>query len=184
MGRVLAFDPQTGKQLWTCEGFRDYVCPSLVAHEGVIYVIGVRAHLALAVRAGGNGDVSKTHVLWRLERGSNVCSPVYHDGHLYWAHEKEGIFYCVNAKDGNLVYEKRLEPASGKIYASTVLADGKLYVVSQTKGTYVIEAKPEFKLLARNTLEDPSIFNASPAIVDSQMFLRSDRALYCIGKKR
>ncbi len=183
-GRVLAFDPQTGKQLWTCEGLEDYVCPSVIAHEGVVYVIGVRANEALAVRAGGSGDVTKTHLLWRLNRGSNVSSPVYHDGHLYWASESRGIFYCVNAKEGKVVYEERLKPAPDRIYASPVLAEGKLYLVSRTKGTYVIEAKPEFKLLAHNTLDDPSVFNGSPAVVDGRLLLRSDRALYCIGKKR
>jgi outer membrane protein assembly factor BamB len=180
-GRVLAYDPQTGKELWSCEGIDDYICPSVIAHDGVVYVIGGRTNTALAIRAGGTGDVTATHALWHLNRGSNVSSPVYHAGHLYWASESRGIFYCVNAKDGKLVYEERLRPSPDRIYASPVLADGKLYLVSQTDGTYVIDAKPEYKLLARNSLGDESVFNASPAVADGRMFLRSDRALYCIG---
>ncbi len=184
--RILAYDPQTGKQLWFSEGLAlkgGYVCPSVIAHDGVIYVIGVRGRSeAMAVRAGGDGDVTKTHILWRLDKGANVSSPVYHDGHLYWASDVQGIFYCVNARDGKLVYQERLKPASDRIYASPVLADGKLYVVSRTNGAYVIEANPQFKLVAHNSLGDTSVFNASPAVADGRLFLRSDRTLYCIGK--
>jgi outer membrane protein assembly factor BamB len=183
-GRVRAFDPKTGKDLWSCLGIEDYVCPSLVAHQGVVYGIGGRSNTTLAIRAGGQGDVTTSHLLWKINRGSNVCSPVYHEGRLYWTSENRGIVYCVNAKEGTVVYEERLDPAPDRIYASPVLANGKLYVVSRTKGTYVIAAQPTFKLLAHNTLEDPSVFNASPAASDGQLFLRSDRTLYCIGKKR
>jgi len=183
-GHVRAFDPQTGKELWSCEGVQDYVCPSVIAHQGVVYVMGGRSNTVLAIRGGGKGDVSKTHVLWKQNRGSNVSSPVYHDGHLYWTSESRGIAYCVDAAKGKVVYEERLEPASDRIYASPTLADGKLYIVSRTHGAYVLQARPQFKLLAHNTLGDSSVFNASPVVSDGQLLLRSDRYLYCIGKKR
>src|SRR5262249_18390807 len=154
----------SGEELWHCEGIRDYVCPSVIAHQGVVYAIGGRSGTAVAVRAGGKGDVSRTHVRWRINRGSNVSSPVYHDGHLYWTNESRGIAYCVRAEDGKIIYEQRLKPAPDLIYASPVLADGKLYIVSRTTGTYVIEAAPAFKLLAHNAFaSDASVFNASPA---------------------
>lgn len=183
--RLLAFDPGTGEELWRCEGIQDYVCPSLIRHQGVVYAIGGRSSTALAVRAGGKGDVTKTHLGWTIKRGSNVSSPVHHDGHLYWASESRGIVYCASAADGKLVYEERLQPAPDRIYASPLLADGKIYYVSRTRGTYVLEARPAFKLLAQNTMkDDPSVFNSSPAVSDGQLFLRSDRFLYCIGEKR
>jgi outer membrane protein assembly factor BamB len=183
-GRLLAFEPQTGAPLWTCHGVDDYVCPSVIGHEGVIYAIGGRSNTAVAVRAGGKGDVTKTHTLWRLNRGSNVSSPVYHDGHLYWASESRGIVYCVDAKKGEVVYEERLKPTSDRIYASPVVADGKLFYVSRNRGAYVLAAKPEFQFLAHNTIAgDTSVFNGSPAITDGQLLLRSDRCLYCIGNK-
>src|SRR5262249_52141583 len=100
--QVLAFNPQTGKPLWTCQAFEDYVCPSIIAHAGVVYVIGARSNSAMAIRAGGSGDVTRTHVVWELSRGSNVSSPVYHQGHLYWTSESQGVVYCVNAKDGKV----------------------------------------------------------------------------------
>jgi len=74
--------------------------------------------------------------------------------------------------------------AIGGGFSSPVVADGKLYYVSRTKGTFVVAAKPQFQLLAHNTIKtDPSVFNASPAISHSQLLIRSDRCLYCIGKK-
>jgi len=115
--------------------------------------------------------------------GSNVPSPVCHRGYLYWANEKGGMF-CVNAKTGEVIYKERLRPSPGLIYASPVAADGKVYYVSRTKGTYVLAAKPEFELLAHNTIsDDDSVFNASPAISNGQLLLRSDEFLYCIGSQ-
>jgi outer membrane protein assembly factor BamB len=181
--RLLGLDPGTGKELWRAEGVHRYVCPSVVAHQGVVYAIG-GGHTSLAVRAGGRGDVTKSHTLWRETKGSNVSSPVYHDGHLYWASDGGGVVYCQEAATGRLVYQKRLAPASGLIYASPLLAGGKLYFVSQRKGTYVVAASPDFKLLAHNVFEDDgSRTNASPAVSDGQLLLRSDQYLYCIGHR-
>lgn len=183
--KILAFDPTSGKALWSCEGIPDrgYVCPSVIAHDGIVYVIGGRKNTALAVRAGGRGNVTETHVLWRTAKGSNVTSPVYHDGYLFWVHERNGIAFCLDAKTGKLVYEERLRnPRPGIIYSSALVADGKLYYVSQHNGTYVLAANPEFELLAHNDFEnDDSRTNASPVVSDGKLLLRNDRYLYCIG---
>jgi outer membrane protein assembly factor BamB len=181
--RILAFDPDTGKELWNAEGIHRYVCPSVVAHDGVVYAIG-GGHTSLAVRAGGRGDVTKTDEIWRAKPGSNVSSPIYYEGNLYWASEKGGLVHCQDAKTGKFLYTKRLNPSSDLIYASPLLADGKLYYASQHHGTYVVAAKPEFELLAHNVFEDDSSrANASPAVSDGRLFLRTDAKLYCIGKQ-
>jgi hypothetical protein len=126
--------------------------------------------------------VTKTHVIWRVSKGSNVSSPVYHDGHVYWASDNGGIVHCQEATTGKFVYSERLAPASGLIYASPVLADGKLYFVSQHNGVYVVAARPKFDLLAHNVLEDDkSRANASIAVSNGQLLLRTDRHLYCIS---
>lgn len=185
--QVLAIDPSTGKQLWKCEGIPDqgYVCPSAVSHDGIVYVIGGRKNTAIAIRTGGRDDVTKSHVLWRADVGSNVSSPVYHEGHLYWIHERQGIANCVNATTGQVVYQSRLEPRPGICYASATLADGKLYCPSQHEGVYVLAAKPKFELLARNVFEDDDHrMNASVAIHEGQILLRNDKYLYCIGTPR
>jgi outer membrane protein assembly factor BamB len=185
--KILAFDPKNGTQLWECEGIPDdgYICPSVISHEGIVYAIGGRRNTAIAVRAGGRGDVSKSHVVWRVNAGSNVSSPVYLDGYLYWIHEREGAVNCLNTKNGEVVYQKRLEPRPGTMYASATAADGKLYCPSQHAGVYVVAAKPEFELLAHNVFEDDeNRMNASVAVHQGQILLRNDKYLYCIGEPR
>jgi outer membrane protein assembly factor BamB len=181
-GKVQAYNPDNGKPLWHCQGTGDfYVAPQVIAHAGVVYMVGGRDNVALAVEAGGTGAVEP---LWRITKGSNVSSMVYHDGYLSYAHEQGGIVYCVKASDGQLAYQKRLDPAAGYIYASATYGDGKIYYVSRTDGVYVVAASPTFKQLAHNVIKsDPNVFNASPAIADGKLYLRSDRYLYCIGKK-
>jgi len=182
-GKILGFDPASGKPLWSCQGVDDYVCPSVVAEGDVAYVLGGRRATAIAVRAGGRGDVTATHKLWEIKKGTNVPSPVVHEGHVYWAHDSRGAIYCVDAKTGKDAYEERLEPRAGKIYASPLVADGKLYYVSRDAGVFVLAAGPEFKLLAHNKIaSDTSVFNGSPAVADGRLLLRSDRTLYCLGK--
>ena len=96
--------------------------PTAVAADGIVYCLGGRSGTAaLAVRAGGSGDVTATHRLWTSKTGSNVTSPIYLDGHLYWMSEKLGIAYCAKATTGELVYQQRLDRA-GQVYASPVLA--------------------------------------------------------------
>lgn len=181
--RLLGFDANEGTPLWNADGVHRYVCPSVVAHDGVVYAIG-GGHTSLAVRAGGSGDVTASHTVWRQSKGSNVGSPIYLDGHLYWAHDGNGTVCCQNASTGETVFQERLTPQSGSIWSSLVLGDGKLYVVSQRSGTYVVAAKPAFELLAYNKFEsDDTRTNASPAVHNGQLLLRTDRFLYCIGKK-
>ena len=183
-GKLMGLDPDRGEQLWSCGGYQSYMCPSPVADHGVVYAVWGRR--TLGVRLGGRGNVERSHQLWNFWRnraGSTVSSPVYHDGHLYFASDRNGVVYCMDGQTGEIVYEQRLSPDSGKIYASPVLVDGKLYYVSRAGGVFVIAAKPVFEQLAHNELGDPSIFDASPAIVDGQLLLRSNRYLYCIGTR-
>lgn len=124
--------------------------------------------------------MTESHCLWTIGKGSNVSSPVYHDGHLYWAKDKSGIVYCVNARTGEVVYEQRLQPSAKEIYATPLLADGRLYYVSRENGIFVVAATPEFKLLAHTNLDnDDSLFAASPVpLFGGAVLLRSDRFLY------
>jgi len=181
--RIKSFSPDDGKPLWDADGIHHYVCPSIVAHDGVVYAIG-GGHTSLAVRCGGSGDVTASHGVWRQPKGSNVCSPIIHDGHLYWFSDGGGTVCCQKAASGETVFQTRIDPGPGTIWSSPVLADGKLYIVSQRNGTFVVAAKPTYELLAHNKFEDDdSRTNASPAVSDGQLLLRTDRKLYCIGKK-
>jgi len=182
-GKVLGLDPATGEELWQCAGVNDYVCPAVIAHEGTVYVTGGRRPQTLAIRAGGRGDVTETHLLWEINKASKVPTPLYHDGHLYWINQR-GVATCVKADTGEVLFDERLRISGrgDKIYASLVLADDKLYGVTRQDGTIVTAAKPEFELLAQNDLGDSSIFNATPVPLDGQLLIRSNRFLYCIGE--
>jgi outer membrane protein assembly factor BamB len=184
-GRVLGFDPDTGAALWNVKtGIAWYMCPTPVTENGIVYIIGGRTpNGALAIRAGGRGDVTASHIVWKAGKGSNVPSPILHDGHLYFAHENLGIVYCVNAKTGEVVYEERLEPSPGQIYASPVIGDGKIFYTGRGGRTVVVAASPTYVKVAENTLEsNRGMFNATPAISGNHLLLRSNRALYCVGK--
>jgi outer membrane protein assembly factor BamB len=183
MGSVLGIDPATGEQRWTCEtDIGWYMVPGLVADRDHVYCIGGRSGGGLAVRLGGRGDVTRTHRAWTIKKGSNVPSLILHEGHLYWVHENNSIAYCAEAATGKIVYEERLERAD-QFYASPVLVDGKLYYTTRSGRTFVLPARPEFEVLAVNRLDDRSMFNASPAVGNGCLFLRSDRFLYCIGEQ-
>ena len=176
-------DPATGEFLWFSEGVKEgAICPTLVAREGIVYAIGGRQGGAVAVRAGGRDDVTKTHTVWRKDFGSYVTSPLLVEDHLYWVSDR-GIAYCVRIADGEQVYKERLADA-GQLYASVVFANGQLYAASRENGTYVYAAKPRFESVAKNAVdEDAGTCNATPAFSEGRMFLRTDRYLYCIGRK-
>lgn len=182
-GKILGIDPVNGKELWSCDtDIGWYMVPSLVEHGGVIYCIGGRSGGALAVKAGGRGDVTQTHRLWTGKKGSNVTSPVYHNGHLYWMNDNQGIAYCAEAKTGRIVYEKRVQGAE-QVYASPVLANGKIYQVSRSGRSFVIAAKPEFELISTNDFGHRGVFNASHAVDGNRLLVRCEQTLWCIGQK-
>ncbi|MCA8996918.1 MAG: PQQ-binding-like beta-propeller repeat protein [Planctomycetaceae bacterium] len=179
--QMKGFDPETGEVLWTCEAIPDYVCPSVVARNGIVYGIGGRKSHCVAVKTGGRGDVTETHRLFDLEVGSNVPSPVLVGNNLFWVNQG-GQFFCVDVEKAELVTRERTKV--GKTYASMMSAGGKLYVVSRQDGAFVFEASPELTQVAHNVIEsDDSIFNGTPVFHGGQLFLRSDQFLYCIGEK-
>jgi outer membrane protein assembly factor BamB len=175
---VLGLDPASGKELWRVKGFNGYVCPSVVVHQDVVYV--VRGSV-LAIKAGGRGDVTDSHVLWRGKGNSQISSPVYHDGRLYWLNRSE-VLSCIDAKTGTTLYRERLSKG-GEFFASALVADGKIYCVSRFSGTYVVAEAAKFQELARNTFaDDASRTNASPIAHDGCLLLRTDQYLYCLGR--
>ena len=165
---------------------RDNVAPSPVTENGIVYLMGGDPKpQTVAIRAGGEGDVTASHMLWSSLDSSYIPSPVLHKGHLYWVSDM-GIANCVEAKTGKSVYRQPLPRAAGAkpYYASVILSGERLYAVSRLSGTYVLPEKPTFEILAHNRIvSDSSSFNASPAIGDGQMMLRSNRFIYCIETK-
>lgn len=178
---VLGFDPQTGEKLWWCEGIHDYVVPVPIVHDGIAYCLGGRSNRSMAIRPGGRGDVTKTHKLWEESVGANVTSPVFFDGHIYWASDK-AVMCCLEAATGKTIYRERL-PTRSRIYSSIVRAGDRFYVTTRDQGVVVVAAKPEYEELAVNVIEsDSGLVNASPAISGDDLLLRTDSYLYCISR--
>lgn len=178
---IWGLNPDTGKLRWyAVTGFRSPVCPSLVAKNGVVFATGSRGGGLVAVRVGGNGDVSGSHLKWRSRAGSYVPSPVVYGDYLYCIND-QGIAQCLDVETGEVLYNNQRIGAGG-VYASPVAGDGKLYIVSRDSGAVVLSAGGEFAVLGQNEFaSDGSIFNASPAISEGQLLLRSDESLYCVG---
>ncbi|MBT5925988.1 MAG: PQQ-like beta-propeller repeat protein [Verrucomicrobia bacterium] len=181
--KVLGVDPASGKILWECDTkINWYMCPGMLFHDGVVYAIGGRSGGGLAVKAGGRGDVTNTHLLWRLDKGTNVPTPIYHDEHLYFIHENLAIAYCIDAKSGKTIYEERIQPSPGQIYPSPFLANGRIHYLSRRGECVVLPAEPRFEILARNILpKSAGVYNASPTLMGNQLLIRADKTLFCIG---
>jgi outer membrane protein assembly factor BamB len=182
-GSLRSYDPKTGELYWSCgTDITWYMVPSVVCNAGTVYCLGGRSGVAgLAVRMGGSGDVTESLRLWTSMKGSNVTSPVFHDGHLYFMNDNREIAYCLSAETGEVVYEERVNRA-GQIYASALLAGGRIYYLSRDGRTIVVPASPEFSELGRNDLGDGGQFNGSFAVDGQRLLVRSDRYLYAIGQ--
>jgi outer membrane protein assembly factor BamB len=177
--RIDAYDPANGQPLWHAGSERQTPIPSAVFHDGTVYLSrGYRNSDILALRAGGRGDVSTSHLRWRLPTGgSYVPSIVHHQGLLYMTNEV-GVVTCAEAETGTPVWKERL---GGIFFASPVAADGKIYLLSETGEMYVLRAGRKAEVLARNDLGER--FLASPAISDGTIFLRSDGTLFAIAER-
>ena len=187
--RLLGLDPATGDLLWSAKTeIANVVCASPLAGNDVVYAFGGRGAPSVAVTPGGSGDVSESNILWTSGENSGIPTPVLSDGLLYWA-DNDGIVHCVDAATGDGVYKERLpdvRKGEGRVamavYASPIAADGRIYFTTRHSGVYVVEAGPEFKLLAHNAFEsDASQFNATPAVDGDALYLRSNEYLYCIA---
>ncbi|MCP4510226.1 MAG: PQQ-binding-like beta-propeller repeat protein, partial [Fuerstiella sp.] len=179
---VRGFDPVTGSELWNCVGVQDYVVPCVIVHEGTAFVLGGRKNQSMAIRLGGNGDITESHRIWETNIGANVTSPVYHEGHLYWISDR-GIANCTNAATGESVYRERVS-TSDRVYASTLLAGNRMYLTTRNNGVFAVALGPEYKELAHNVIDgDDSSFNATPAVIGDQLLFRTHQYLYCIGAK-
>jgi len=181
--RVCAFDPATGKELWTCGGLTPLFYNSPLYQDGVVVAMCGYNGAAVAVKAGGSGDVSNTHVVWRQPKVSQrIGTGVLYEGHHYILTDG-GIAECRDLKTGNLVWSERLKGPgpTGQNWSSLVRSGDRLYAVNQGGDAFVFKAAPTFQLLATNSLGEKVI--ASIAVSDGLLFIRSHQHLWCIGKQ-
>ena len=202
---IWAFDPETGKLNWYSESVdSDSMCSSAIEHDGIVYAIEGRSGGSVAIRTGGSGNVTESHVVWSGRERGRISSPLYYEGRIYWV--TGGIANCLDAATGERIYQARLQRSSargeqanrgesggrgfgggrggagGQDYSSPIIAGDKMYYFSRSGEATVIKLGTEYEQLASNRFEsDTSDFSATPAISDGQMFIRSNAYLYCIA---
>jgi outer membrane protein assembly factor BamB len=186
--QLIAVAPRTGRFLWNCKG------PNIGAYSSAFFGDGVVAltasglqNTAMAVRPGGNGDVTEKHRLWFSLRGDSkacISSGVIFEGHIYLANNS-GIAECLDLKTGKTVWEERLTGtgARNKFWGCPVLSEGKLYVANQNADVFVLRASPKFECLTTNSIGGEPM-NASLAVSDGAIFLRTEKALWCVSEGR
>jgi outer membrane protein assembly factor BamB len=179
--RVAAYDPNTGKEIWTVRGMTFEVIPTPVVGEGLVFCSSGRAGPTFAIRPGGSGDVTGTHVAWSTPKGSPfVPSGVVHDGLLYLVNDMQSIATVYEAKTGALVYQGRMGVAQREGFsASPVAVNGKIFFTNDEGETFVLQAGRQFALLHTNTLGERTL--ASPALVDGVWYWRTAKRLIAIG---
>jgi len=183
--RVAAFDPKTGRELWTCAGAADlaYGSPVLGYDDGgpLVCAMGGFGGPALAVRAGGSGDVTATHRLWHVPNTpQRIGTSVIHQGHLFTV-ANNGVAECFELKTGKPVWAERLRGSSADngVWSSLVRHGETLYVMNKSGDTFLYRAAPKFELLAVNSLGEDSNSTVVPSHGD--LFLRTHESLWCIG---
>ena len=181
--RVRSYDLETGELVWHGAGVTPNAIPSPVAADGLVYLLsGFRGNQLWVVRLdAARGDITGTDaIVWSLEEDTPyVPSPLLHDGILYFLKSNNGILSAYDARTGSLHYGPQRLPGIRNVYASPVAAGGRLYIPSREGTTLVIDAGPRLEVLATNTLEDG--FDASPAVVEGEIFLRGQQYLYCVA---
>ncbi len=172
-----SLDPASGERLWWCKTPGDVTSP--VFAGGFIYTDSGRGGPGVLVDASGKGDVTATHVKWRVNQiPEGLSSPVIADGHVYRVHNP-GILKCFELASGKEMYSTRLDGIS--VPSSPIATpDGRIYFASAGK-TFVVKAAPKFELLATNDLDEPTA--ASAAISQGRIFLKGNRHLFCVGNK-
>ena len=177
---VQGFDLKTGERIWTVSSPGEGVVPSVVIGDGLIFTTsGFGDSTIRAVRTGGKGDVTKTHIAWEsTDDVSKIPSMLYVSPFLFLVTET-GVAKCIRAKTGEEIWRERLE---GRYSASPIWAEGRIYFLSEKGKTTVVQAGGEFKVLAENELNEKC--GASPAVSQKHIFIRTENNIYCVGRSQ
>lgn len=176
--RVQGFDSASGERIWSIYSQGEGVTPSPVVGNGILFTSsGFEAPTIRAIRLGGQGDVTQSHIVWEQTRGvPALASPLLVSPYLYTI-SRDNILHCIEESSGEIVWLKRME---GNYSASPVLADGRIYVLSEEGVTLVLKPGDEFTEVATNRLGEKCL--ASMAISRGDFFIRGVENLYCISK--
>jgi outer membrane protein assembly factor BamB len=184
--RLAAYDPKTGTQLWLAKGLGGSIYTTPVWGEGTLFcsTSGAGGGPAIAVKPGGTGDVTESQRLWKLDRVRGaVGSGVIHGGHLFTIGQ-DGIAVCYDLKTGATVWEERLRGSGsrGGSWSSMLLAGDKIYLPNQSGDVFILRAAPRFEVIATNSVGEST--NASLAADKGELFMRTDKALWCIAQPK
>jgi hypothetical protein len=245
-GKLKGYDPETGREIWTCNTLLRTIMTSPVVHDGIIYIavqsygdstrtlkhallewldtnqdgilsraetpkefherfdlsdknhdgvigpdeidtafqspdnMAAGGNIIQAIKGGGTGDVTKTHLLWNLDHKtpSNLSSPLFYNDRLYLV-KAGGMSSCYDARDGKALWERSRLGNFGDYFASPIAADGKVFIAGKNGFIVVLEDGPELKVLGKNDLGEEII--ATPAIADGRLFVRTRASLICVG---
>jgi len=178
--QTLGLNPADGSIIWSAQGPTEkFVCTPSVGHGMVFSFGGSPDKKSLAVRLGGRGDVTDTHVAWRSERGMPyVPSPILVGNYLHVITDL-GVYSCIDPVSGEVLHKAR---AGGSTYSSPVSVADRIYIFEDTGRCTVVKNEPGFQVLARNELAEEVY--TSPAVAEGQIFIRTASALVCIGETR
>ncbi|MCA9154905.1 MAG: PQQ-binding-like beta-propeller repeat protein [Planctomycetales bacterium] len=180
---VDAYDPATGEHLWFSQGDRGRGSPTVVTYRDMVIAVSGRPGDMWATRIGGSGSVNSTHEVWRTKRasGRDLPSPIVVGDRLVVCKLQPGIVQSYNAASGEQLSQTRIE---GNFAASPIAAGGLVYMPNDQGDVYVLDPSDKLKVVAKNSINpaDDELFRASLAVADGQIYLRSDRVLYCIGR--
>jgi outer membrane protein assembly factor BamB len=179
--QIEAYDPETGGELWRARGNTYETIPSPVVGHGLVFCSSGRAGPTLAIRPGGSGDVTDSHIVWRSPKGSPfVPSPIFYGGQLYMVNDMNAVATSFDAGSGEPLWQGRLgRPAREGFSGSPVAFAGKVFFTNDQGETFVLRAGPEFDLLHVNRLGEPVL--ASPALVEGRWYFRTEGHLLAIG---
>jgi outer membrane protein assembly factor BamB len=179
---VTAYDPEKGQELWRCGGMGYEVIPTPVVGYGLVFCSSGRQGPTLAIRPGGTGDVTRSHLAWSSPRGSPfVPSPILYGEHLYLVNDMQAVVTAFHAASGKSLWQGRLGlPRREGFSASPVAVDGTVFFTNDEGETFVLRAGARFDLLHVNSIGERTL--ASPALVDGRWYIRTDRHLYAIGR--
>jgi outer membrane protein assembly factor BamB len=180
-GGVAAYDAANGERLWSVDGLKGNNIPSpSVDTEGSVVVAGSSDKgMNVAVKLGGAGDVTSSHVLWRAQEATaNFCSPLIHQGHVYFVN-KVGVAFCLDLKTGEERWRARL---GGEVWASPLAAGDRIYFFGLDGKTFVMRAGAKMEQLAMNELSGVErVYGV--AAVDRALLLRSGRKLIKLSER-
>ncbi len=184
-GRTQAIVPATGDVIWSLSGMTTNTIPSPVHRDGVVYLTsGFRGNMLQAVRLeGADGELTNSSdaVLWTYDRDTPyVPSMLLYGDQLYFLKRLNNILTSLDIETGEVVFNEIRIDGVSDIWSSPVAADGRVYITSRDGKTVVLEHGPEYKVLATNELDDH--FDATPAIVDGEIYMRGLDNLYCISE--